>query len=86
MPGSLVLGTGGKSLNYRLPTNPSLGTVLNLLQARCWAFGSMHTGGANFVLADGSIRFISDGINNSPLVRIALFTREGGEPIDSTAF
>lgn len=41
------------------------------------SFGSLHVGGANFSLADGSIRFISENINQATLV--ALSTRGGGE-------
>jgi prepilin-type N-terminal cleavage/methylation domain-containing protein/prepilin-type processing-associated H-X9-DG protein len=40
-------------------------------------FYSMHTGGANFVLGDGSVRFISSGVN--PATYQALSTIGGGE-------
>jgi len=45
------------------------------------SFGSKHTGGGNFALADGSVRFINANI--SATTYSALGTRNGGEPLGS---
>jgi prepilin-type N-terminal cleavage/methylation domain-containing protein/prepilin-type processing-associated H-X9-DG protein len=47
-------------------------------ERRMCAFGSLHPGGANFALADGSVRFISQTISMILLQRCAV--RNDGEP------
>lgn len=46
---------------------------------RLQTWGSGHPGGANFVLADGSTRFITDSI--APDLLVALSTRNGAETV-----
>ena len=43
------------------------------------SFGSRHTGGANFVFGDGSVKFVRDTITAQVLS--AMGTRAGGEPV-----
>ncbi|MCE9564290.1 MAG: DUF1559 domain-containing protein [Planctomycetes bacterium] len=43
------------------------------------AFNSAHTGGANFVMVDGSVRFITSSV--TPANYQAAGTRAGGEPL-----
>ena len=44
-----------------------------------YSFHSQHTGGANFCLADGSVRFVQDGI--ALATYRALATIRGGETV-----
>lgn len=77
--GDANLGTS-VPINFRLPANfDTLGATTQqlLFDDRINAFGSMHTGGANFAMADGSVQFISQGI--SPVTFRALGTRANGE-------
>lgn len=69
-------------INFKLPLNfNSLpgGTQQLLFEDRINAYGSAHSGGANFALTDGSVRFIADSI--SPVTFRSLGTRSGGELI-----
>jgi prepilin-type N-terminal cleavage/methylation domain-containing protein len=45
---------------------------------------SMHTGGAQHLFADGSVRFLSQQMNVD--VYISISTRDGGEPVPASAF
>ena len=62
--GRLVSGTTGVAGNYTY----------------AWQFGSKHTGGANFVFCDGSVRFLKDNIDYVSVFQ-ALATPEGGEVV-----
>jgi prepilin-type N-terminal cleavage/methylation domain-containing protein/prepilin-type processing-associated H-X9-DG protein len=64
-------------INFQMPRNGDLPELLD----RACAFGSGHPGGANFALADGSVRFVRD----TTLLRILkdLSTRGGGEVVSA---
>jgi len=49
-----------------------------------WTLGSHHPGGANILLCDGSVRFLTD--NTSQPVVWALGTRAQGEIISSDSY
>ncbi len=67
----------GIPLNFFVP-NATYETRQNWWQdAR--GFKSMHPGGAHFVMADGSVHFVSEGIDS--LVYRGLATRNGGESV-----
>jgi len=71
-----VLGSTRAVLNYQSPTAGGDTTIWAL---RLNAFGSGHTNGANFCFADGSVRFIANGIPLATLQQLS--TRAGGETI-----
>lgn len=67
-PQALVLG---HCSNVHLPNDPTV-----------WdadIFYSLHPGGCNFVMGDGSVRFISSNVNSTAYESLA--TRAGNEPL-----
>jgi prepilin-type N-terminal cleavage/methylation domain-containing protein/prepilin-type processing-associated H-X9-DG protein len=79
--GDCFLGANVK-INFKLPADfdsRSGGEQQLLFDDRINAFGSGHTGGANFSLGDGSVRFIRDSI--SPTTLLFLGTRAKGEVV-----
>jgi prepilin-type N-terminal cleavage/methylation domain-containing protein/prepilin-type processing-associated H-X9-DG protein len=56
----------------------------DLQYKRLGAYGSGHSGGANVVMADGSVHFLADSMSLTTLQ--ALSTRAGGEVIDGSAY
>jgi prepilin-type processing-associated H-X9-DG protein len=70
-------------VNYLLPPGTMTGPPGFAEDLRVCAFGSGHTSGANFTMADGSVRFLTLTSNaNLPLLQ-ALSTRNGGEAISA---
>jgi prepilin-type N-terminal cleavage/methylation domain-containing protein/prepilin-type processing-associated H-X9-DG protein len=99
---SVPWGSGGYPLNSPLPTpvptDPFV--ALGAWVARGATYGSGHPGGANFVLCDGSVHFVSNAINNAasvPGISLsggltmmtllqALSTPAGGEVVDGSHY
>jgi prepilin-type N-terminal cleavage/methylation domain-containing protein/prepilin-type processing-associated H-X9-DG protein len=72
------VGSTAIPLNYKLnPPNVENWT-------RHYSFRSMHPGGANFLMADGSVKFVKDTIN-FPIYQ-ALSTRGQGEIVSSDSY
>jgi prepilin-type processing-associated H-X9-DG protein len=63
-------------INYPMPPSGGLAEIND----RACAYGSGHPGGANFALADGSVRFLSEQTNVTTLQPLS--TRAGGEAVD----
>jgi prepilin-type N-terminal cleavage/methylation domain-containing protein/prepilin-type processing-associated H-X9-DG protein len=69
-------------INYQVPLangSGGSGPFKPVEEQRVCAFGSNHGGGANFALADGSVRFIAESIPLATLRQLA--TRAGGEVV-----
>ena len=61
------------------PTQVNWADISSDIWSRMCAYGSRHTGGANFALADGSVRFLRTTLPQSTLQ--ALSTRAGNEVV-----
>ncbi|MHC5538792.1 DUF1559 family PulG-like putative transporter, partial [Singulisphaera rosea] len=76
-----ALGSTGVKMNLKSP-GPNVFSGAEL-EAYIVSYGSMHPGGANFLMGDGSVRFVKETIN--PGIYSALGTRAGGEIISADA-
>ncbi|HJZ57778.1 MAG TPA: DUF1559 domain-containing protein [Gemmataceae bacterium] len=66
------------TINYKVPPTAPVGSFL-YEDARVCAYGSFHTGGANFCMTDGSVRFVRDSTPWNVLQ--AYVTRAGNETL-----
>jgi prepilin-type N-terminal cleavage/methylation domain-containing protein/prepilin-type processing-associated H-X9-DG protein len=76
--GDILFGTSAP-INFLLPASFATNPTAALEDQRINAAGSQHTGGANFAMADGSVRFIEQSINLITYQQLG--TRDKGEPV-----
>ncbi|AGA30672.1 DUF1559 domain-containing protein [Singulisphaera acidiphila] len=84
---TITLRLGSNFRTTRNPLNTLPGTGLSSGGNPCGmnnAFGSRHSGGANFLFVDGSVRFIKNSINLATYQ--ALSSRGDGEVISSDSY
>ncbi|WP_165228581.1 DUF1559 family PulG-like putative transporter [Aquisphaera insulae] len=77
-----AFGSTGVPINLKPPV-PAV-TSGAQLEAYIASYGSMHPGGANFLMGDGSVRFIKQSI--APSIFSGLGTRAGGETISADSY
>ncbi|WP_146579378.1 DUF1559 domain-containing protein [Neorhodopirellula pilleata] len=65
---------------------PPLGgpCAINCTNARGFGFHSFHEGGSQFILGDGSVRFVTASVNATAFA--SMITRRGGERVDHDAY
>ena len=77
-----AFGSTGVPMNLKSPgANVFSGAAL---EAYIAGYGSLHPGGANFLMGDGSVRFIKQSI--APATYTALGTRAGGEVVSADSY
>ncbi|MBY0459101.1 MAG: DUF1559 domain-containing protein, partial [Gemmataceae bacterium] len=76
---AMIFGSAAVPLNSTVQSLGGGTNNINIQDRRFNAWGSNHTGGVNFVLTDGSVRFVTNAISQTTLIRLS--TRAGGEVI-----